>query len=82
MPTPLTYLEHLAREFDKPETEIMTMAFEAGLRQLWREHVLGQYLRRQISRDLAVERVGIDWVELAERQHAAMTEDLDWAMGS
>ncbi|HYX23927.1 MAG TPA: hypothetical protein VFC23_07220 [Thermoanaerobaculia bacterium] len=79
MATALTYLERLALEFKKPETEVMAMAFEAGLRQLWREHVLGQYLRGEISRDQAIERAGIDWVDLAERQYAAMTEDLAWA---
>jgi hypothetical protein len=70
----------LARELQKPEAEIMAMAFEAGLRQLWRERPLGQYLRGRISRDQAIERAGIDWVELAEQQHAAMSEDLAWAI--
>jgi hypothetical protein len=51
------------------------MAFEAGLRQLWRERTLGLYLRGEIPREQAIERVGIDWVELADQQHAAMTED-------
>jgi len=69
----------LARELQKPEAEIMTMAFEAGLRQLWRERTLGQYLRGEIPREQAIERAGIDWVELAEQQHAAMSEDLAWA---
>jgi hypothetical protein len=64
-----------AREFKKPETEVMTMAFEAGLRQLWREHVLEQYLQGEIPRAQAIDRVGIDWVDLAERQYAAVTED-------
>jgi len=59
----------------------MNLAYEAGLRQLWREHILGRYLRAEVSRDQAILRVGIDWVELAERQHAAMTEDLTWALG-
>lgn len=81
MTSPLAYLETLAREYEKPETEVMTMAFEAGLRQLWRELVLGQYVRGDIPREQAVESVGIDWVELAERQKQAMTEDLAWAMG-
>ena len=81
MATTSTYLERLVREFHKPEAEIMTMAFEAGLRQLWREHVLGRYLRGEISREEAIERAGIDWVDLAERQHVAMTEDLAWALG-
>jgi hypothetical protein len=78
METALTYLERLAQEFKKPETEVMAMAFEAGLRQLWREHILGRYLQGEIPREQAIERVGIDWVDLAERQHAAMTEDLAW----
>jgi hypothetical protein len=81
MATNSTYLESLSREFKKPESEIAGMAFEAGLRQLWREHILGRYLRGEIPREQAIESVGIDWVDLAERQHAAMTEDLEWARG-
>ncbi|MBW1925593.1 MAG: hypothetical protein JRI35_00125 [Deltaproteobacteria bacterium] len=77
----LTYLETLVRETRKPEAEVMTLAFQTGLRQLWREHILGRYLRGEIARDKAVEDVGIDLVELAERQHNAMMEDLMWALG-
>ncbi len=77
----LTYLETLVRETCKPEAEVMTLAFQTGLRQLWREHILGRYLRGEIARDKAVEDVGIDLVELAERQHNAMMEDLMWALG-
>ncbi|MGE0827659.1 MAG: hypothetical protein AB7G75_30710 [Candidatus Binatia bacterium] len=75
-----TYLETLVRETRKPEAEVLTLAFQAGLRQLWREHVLSRYLRGEISRDEAIAAVGIDWVELAERQRQAMQEDLSWAL--
>jgi hypothetical protein len=81
MATTSTSLARLAQELQKPEAEIMAMAFEAGLRQLWRERTLGQFLRGELSREDAIERVGIDWVELAEQQHVAMNEDLDWARG-
>lgn len=77
----LTYLETLVRETRKPEAEVITLAFQTGLRQLWREYILGRYLRGEIARDEAVKTVGIDWVELAERQHKAMMEDLAWALG-
>ena len=80
MDTAVSYLETLMRETKKPEAEVMTMAFQVGLRQLWREHILGRYLHGHISRDEAIEKVGIDWVELAERQHEAMMEDLAWAL--
>ena len=45
------------------------------MRQLWREHVLGQYLRGTITREEAIASVGMDWVELAEQQNETMRED-------
>lgn len=80
MENTLTYLKLLTDETHKPEAEVLTMAFQIGLRQLWREHVLGRFLRHEISRDEAIEAVGIDLVELAERQHQAMMEDIAWAL--
>lgn len=74
------YLENLIRETHKPESEVMSRVFQIGLRQMWREHILGRYLRQEISRDKAVEAVGIDWVDMAERQKEAMMEDMEWAM--
>ncbi len=76
----LTYFQTLMRETHKPEAELMTLAFQTGLRQLWRERILGRYLRGKITRDEAVGHVGIDWVELAERQNQAMMEELEWAL--
>ena len=70
----------LSRETHKSEAEVMTHAIEVGLRQLWREHTLGRYLRGEITRDEAVDAVGAGWVELAERQHRAAEEDLAWAL--
>jgi hypothetical protein len=79
MSTLSNYLDQLVRETHKSEAEIMALAIEAGMRQLWREQVLGRYLRGDLSRQQAVEAVGADWVDLAERQHRAMREDVEWA---
>ncbi|MBW2072852.1 MAG: hypothetical protein JRI89_16600 [Deltaproteobacteria bacterium] len=76
----MKYLETIIQETQKPEAEIMAQAFQTGVRQMWRERVLGQYLRGKIDRNKAIELTGIDWVELAERQHKAMMEDLAWAL--
>jgi hypothetical protein len=76
----IKYLETLIQETHKAEAAIMAQAFQTGVRQMWRERVLGRYLRGEINRDTAVELTGIDWVDLAERQHKAMMEDLAWAM--
>ena len=76
----LNYLETLARETCKTESEVMALAFETGVRQLWRERMLARYLSGAVPREEAVAAVGVDWVELAERQHQAMMEDLAWAL--
>jgi hypothetical protein len=80
MSAAVSFLEQLMRDTQKPEAEVMALASEVGLRQLWREHVLGQYLQGEVSRQQAIEAVGIDWVEMAERQHVAMVEDVRWGL--
>jgi hypothetical protein len=80
MQTVATYLETLVRETHKPEAEVIALAFQTGLRQLWREHTLGRYLRGEMTRNEAIETVGIDWVDMAERQRQAVMEDLEWAL--
>jgi hypothetical protein len=43
----MKYLETLMRETRKPEAEVMAQAFQTGVRQMWRESILGRYLRGQ-----------------------------------
>jgi hypothetical protein len=57
----MTYLETLVRQTHKSEAEVLTLAFQTGLRQLWREHILGRYLRGEISRDEAIDAAGLPW---------------------
>jgi hypothetical protein len=80
METIQAYLEKLTQETNRDETEIMAEAIRFGLRQLWREHVLGCFLRGELDRAGAIEQVGLDWVEVAERQHQAAQEDLVWGL--
>jgi len=54
------YLKKLVRETNKSEAEVLMLAFETGLRQLWREQILGRYLLGEITRDEAVQLVGIE----------------------
>ena len=74
------YFTFLTAAMRQPEAEILTHVFEIGLRQAWREVLLGQYLRREITREDAIDAVGIDWVELAERQWHAAQEDMAWGL--
>lgn len=76
----LKHLEQLSAETGLSEDEVIAKAVQSGIRQLWREHTLAAYLKGSLSREEAIEQVGIDWVELAERQRDAMEEDLAWAL--
>jgi hypothetical protein len=80
MDTVSSYLETLVRETQQPEADVIALALRTGLRQLWRERVLDRYLRGEITREEAADAVGIDWVELADRQHQAAVEDLEWGL--
>ena len=74
----MIYLEKLVKETNKSEADVMAEAMRTGLRQMWQDWILGRYLRDEIPRDEAINVVGIDLVELAERQRAAMLEDVAW----
>lgn len=76
----LPYLAKLARESNLSEAEVVALAFNSGVRQLWREQVLGRYLKGALTREDAIDEVGIDLVELAERQRKAALEDVAWAL--
>ena len=80
MATVSEYLGALVRLTNQSETEVVARALEAGLRQLWRE-ILARLVRGEITREDAIEAVGIDWVELAERQRDAVVQDVAWALG-
>jgi hypothetical protein len=80
MDTVKDYLEFLVLETEKSEDEVIARAIKSGLRQMWREQILADFINGEMTREAAVKAVGLDWVELAERQHAAMIEDLEWAL--
>lgn len=76
----LKRLAQLSHETGLSEDEVIAKAVQSGIRQLWRERTLAAYLKGDLSREEAIDQVGIDWVELADRQRDAMQEDLAWAL--
>lgn len=74
----LSDLQQLAEEMDVSEEEVIAEAVR--IRQLRRERTLAAYVRGELSRDEAIDRVGIDWVEMADRQREAVEEDVAWAL--
>jgi hypothetical protein len=71
-------IEEVARWKHRPSAQVIAEALEAGVAQLYAQTVLGEFIRRRISRKEAVKRVGAAPVRLAERQLQAVREDLRW----
>jgi hypothetical protein len=72
------YLSALVQGTNRPEEEVLVEALKTGLREMWRRQLVGRYLRGEITRDAAVAELGLDLIELAERQRQAMEEDVQW----
>lgn len=70
----------MPQEIQKSESKVIALAAPAGPHQPWRDDVLGRYLRRDITRQEAIDALGVDWVVLAERQQQAVQEDMEWAL--
>jgi len=75
-----SFLKDLVRQTKQSEAELITQAFQLGIRQLREKHILDDYLLGKVSRNEAINSVGVDMVELAEHQEKAMTEDLEWGL--
>lgn len=76
----LSDLQQLAEEMEVSEEDVIAEAVRSGIRQLRRERTLAAYVRGELPRDEAIDRVGIDWVEMANRQREAVEEDVAWAL--
>ena len=65
-----------------PESEVFERALERGLKDLWEDLVLAQYLNGELDREEAIERVGRPKVERAEREREVVEEDVDWGLNA
>ena len=61
-----------------PESKVFERALERGLKDLWEDLVLAQYLDGGLDREEAIEYVGRTRVERAERERELVEEDVDW----
>lgn len=73
-------VEELAREQERSESEILEEALEKGVKSLWDEYILSQYIEGELDRAEAVKLVGLEKVKRADREMEAVKEDIEWGM--
>ena len=60
-----------------PEFQVFERAPDRGLKDLWEDLVLAQYLDGELDREEAIEHVGRTKVERAERERGVIEGDID-----
>jgi len=71
-------LKEIAEFRQEKPGEVIAEAIEIGLEKMWVDKILGQYLKKRISRQKAAHLVGLDLVKLAEYQNKVVQNDLTW----
>lgn len=75
----LTEVAKLRRE---PTTEVIAEAVEIGISKLYQECVLNEYLKKRMSKNKAIQLVGLEIVKLAEEQQRLARKDIAWGLGN
>ena len=81
MASTLEKLETIARLTNQDVTLLLAKAIELGVERLWAQTIIDLYLKGQISREDAIQAVGLKWVERAEQIRDAVLEDVRWGLG-
>ena len=82
MPQTLTaQLDELVKLRHEPPAEVLAEALERGIATLYQESVVTLFLKKRLSRQKAIQLVGLQAVNTAEQQWQAVQKDLAWGLG-
>ncbi len=76
----LAELEKISQIRKEDTTSLIAKAVELGMSKLWQETIVHQYLKKEITREKAVDLLGIDLIKLVDRQRDSAMEDVRWGM--
>lgn len=68
MVSPSRQIREVADRRDLTESEVLARALERGLEELWADVVVERYLADELTREGAVELVGVERIRRAERE--------------
>lgn len=65
-----------------PESEVVEEALERGIKDLWEDLVLAQYVDEEIDRETAIELLDRATIERAEAEIQLVEDDVDWGLNA
>lgn len=73
-------VRELAEHHEMDESAVIQQAVEAGVETLYRDMIVNRYLADEITREEAIEQLGVDVVEEVESARDAVEEDMKWGL--
>jgi len=73
-------VRELAEHHGKDESEVIQEAVETGIETLYQDMIVSRYLDDEITRDEAIEHLGVELVEEVEAAREAVEEDVKWGL--
>lgn len=73
-------VRELAEHHGTDESAVLQQAVEAGVETLYRDMIVSRYLADEISREEAIEQLGVEVVDEVETARDAIEEDVKWGL--
>ena len=74
------HVRELAEHHDIDESAVIQRAVETGVETLYRNMLVRRYLADEITREEAIDQLGVDIVEEVESARDAVAEDVNWGL--
>jgi predicted RecB family endonuclease len=73
-------VQELAEHHGMDESAVIQQAVEAGVETLYRDMIVSRYLDEEMTREEAIEHLGVELVEEVEAAREAVEEDVKWGL--
>lgn len=73
-------VRELAKHHDMDESGVIQQAVETGVETLYRDMLVSRYLADEITREEAIDELGVEVVENVEAARDAIEEDVEWGL--
>ena len=74
------HVRELAEHHDIDESAVIQRAVETGVETLYRNMLIRRYLADEITREEAIDQLGVEVVEKVESARDAVEEDVKWGL--